>query len=202
MSTALTAIGMLGYALSQNALWFFALCLPLGFGAGAIDSGLNNYVAIHYNAAQMSFLHCFYGVGVTCSPFPHVPRPEKRQLARRLQKRLHNPARDHPHPHRRPPALGKSRQTGNLRAANPDDPPAAGEKTGKRHINGITISCLVFVFSCSLEYLCGAWGSTFLVDAKGMAASTAAGITTLYYFGMALGRFLSGVLAAKLNAGK
>ena len=36
VSTALTAIGMLGYALSQTALWFFALCLPLGFGAGAM----------------------------------------------------------------------------------------------------------------------------------------------------------------------
>ena len=32
--------------------------------------------------------------------------------------------------------------------------------------------------------------------------STAAGITTLYYFGMALGRFLSGVLAAKLDSRK
>lgn len=202
ISTALTALGMLGYALSRNAVWFFALCLPLGFGAGAIDSGLNNYVAVHYNAAQMSFLHCFYGIGVTCSPFLMSL------------------------------ALGNGSWRGGyvstfiiqlvitaiLIAALPlwtkvdklrgtvqtiDETPAAtGEKAGKRHINGLAISCLVFIFSCSLEYLCGAWGSTFLVDAKGMAASTAAGITTLYYFGMALGRFLSGVLAAKLDSRK
>lgn len=202
VSTALTAIGMLGYALSQNALWFFALCLPLGFGAGAIDSGLNNYVAVHYNAAQMSFLHCFYGVGVTCSPFLMSLALKngswrggyKSAFIIQLAITLILIAAL--------PLWGKVGKPATPAPRTPDDSPAAGEKTGKRRINGITISCLVFVFSCSLEYLCGAWGSTFLVDAKGMAASTAAGITTLYYFGMALGRFLSGVLAAKLNSRK
>ena len=30
---------------------------------------LNNYVALHYSATHMSFLHCFYGVGVSLSPY-------------------------------------------------------------------------------------------------------------------------------------
>ena len=38
-------------------------------GAGAIDTALNNYVALYYSAAQMSFLHCFYGIGVSLSPY-------------------------------------------------------------------------------------------------------------------------------------
>ena len=40
-----------------------------GIGAGSIDTALNNYVALHYNAMQMSFLHCFYGIGVSISPY-------------------------------------------------------------------------------------------------------------------------------------
>ena len=42
----------------------------LGIGAGSIDVALNNYVALHYSATHMSFLHCFYGVGVSVSPYP------------------------------------------------------------------------------------------------------------------------------------
>ena len=43
--------------------------VPYGLGAGAIDSALNNYVALHYKAKHMSWLHCFWGVGTIVSPF-------------------------------------------------------------------------------------------------------------------------------------
>lgn len=28
----------------------------------------NNYIAVHYSAKHMNFLHCFYGIGITVSP--------------------------------------------------------------------------------------------------------------------------------------
>lgn len=31
-------------------------------------AGLNNYVAAHYKAHHMSWLHCFWGVGATLGP--------------------------------------------------------------------------------------------------------------------------------------
>ena len=68
VSTAMTAAALLGFSLSGSFLPLCLLAVPLGLGAGAIDSGLNNYVAIHYNATQMNLLHCFYGIGVTISP--------------------------------------------------------------------------------------------------------------------------------------
>ncbi len=68
-STAMTAAALLGFTLSGN-FWLLCLCaVPLGLGAGAIDTALNNYVAIHYSAVHMSFLHCFYGIGVSVSPY-------------------------------------------------------------------------------------------------------------------------------------
>lgn len=69
ISTGLTAAALLGFSCSQNFLWFCLCAIPLGIGAGSIDTALNNYVAVHYNAMQMSFLHCFYGIGVTVSPY-------------------------------------------------------------------------------------------------------------------------------------
>ena len=44
------------------------LAVPLGLGAGSVDSALNNYVATHYKARHMSWLHCFWGVGATMGP--------------------------------------------------------------------------------------------------------------------------------------
>ncbi|MBR5799424.1 MAG: MFS transporter [Lachnospiraceae bacterium] len=68
-STALTAVALLAMSFTGN-YWLMCLCaLPLGLGAGSIDTALNNYVAIHYSATHMSFLHCFYGVGVSVSPY-------------------------------------------------------------------------------------------------------------------------------------
>ncbi len=65
----MTAAALLGFSLSGNLLAMCLCAVPLGLGAGAIDTALNNYVALHYSARVMSFLHCFFGVGVTVSPF-------------------------------------------------------------------------------------------------------------------------------------
>ncbi len=43
--------------------------MRLELGAGAVDAALNNYVAVHYSSRQMSWLHAFWGVGVTISPY-------------------------------------------------------------------------------------------------------------------------------------
>ena len=67
--TLLTALALLGFSLSHSFAILIILAIPLGLGAGSIDTALNNYVASHYNASMMSFLHCFYGIGVTVSPF-------------------------------------------------------------------------------------------------------------------------------------
>jgi fucose permease len=42
--------------------------LGLGIGQGAVDALLNDYVAKHYSARHMSWLHGFWGVGATFGP--------------------------------------------------------------------------------------------------------------------------------------
>lgn len=68
VSGLITAAGLLGYALSPNLLWIMVCTIPLGIGQGAVDSGLNLYVAKHYAARHMNWLHCCWGVGASAGP--------------------------------------------------------------------------------------------------------------------------------------
>jgi fucose permease len=68
LSCALTGATLLGYTLAPN--WWVIVFLGLfgGLGAGAIDAGLNTYVAAHFNEGLMQWLHASFGVGITFGP--------------------------------------------------------------------------------------------------------------------------------------
>jgi len=67
-SCALTGLGLIGYTLVP-AWWMMVLLgVVAGLGAGAIDAGLNTYVASHFGEGLMQWLHASYGIGVTMGP--------------------------------------------------------------------------------------------------------------------------------------
>lgn len=68
ISVATTALALLGFSLAKNYAFLLLMAVPLGLGAGAVDAGLNNYVALHCEAKHMSWLHCFWGVGTIIGP--------------------------------------------------------------------------------------------------------------------------------------
>ena len=68
ISVLMTAGALLGFALSPGVEGLFLCALPMGLAAGAADVALNNFVALHYEAKHMSWLHCFWGVGATLGP--------------------------------------------------------------------------------------------------------------------------------------
>ena len=240
VSTGLTAIGLLGYSLTQNVVMIFACCIPLGFGAGAIDAALNNYVALHFGASQMSFLHCCYGVGVTISPFimsltlkdgnwrggyraaffiqavitaaVFISLPlwhEKRGRAKSDKKQSNEQAAEIYETVATESSQSEAEicETGatesNQSEAAADstvetaaDARAKGRaKPKKPRLYGLVYVCFVFMLACAIEVIVGGWGSTYLVDALGQNADDAALVITFYYAGMALGRFVSGLLA-------
>ena len=68
-SVLLTAVALLGFS-TCNALWQMCLwAIPYGLGAGAVDSALNNYAAVHFSSRHLNWLHCFWGVGCCISPY-------------------------------------------------------------------------------------------------------------------------------------
>lgn len=68
VSSALVAFSTFGYALAPVWALFAAFSLLHGLGSGAIDAGLNHYVAHHFSARHMSWLHACYGMGATLGP--------------------------------------------------------------------------------------------------------------------------------------
>ena len=68
ISCALTGAGLIGYTLAPA--WWVMVCLGViaGLGAGAIDAGLNTYVAANFGEGLMQWLHASFGIGVTLGP--------------------------------------------------------------------------------------------------------------------------------------
>jgi fucose permease len=69
ISGCLTGCALLGFALAPSFTWILLLTVPLGLGAGAVDAGLNHFVAEHYSSRHMNWLHGCWGIGATIGPF-------------------------------------------------------------------------------------------------------------------------------------
>lgn len=198
ISTAMTAAALIGFSYSGNLFVLCLLAIPLGLGAGAIDSALNNYVALHYSAAHMSMISCLYGIGVSASPY--------------ILSLVIN---------------GESGWRGGYRIAFFIQAaitlllfftlPLWKKAHGAEHnveeekikalpfkeiikIPGVKAVWCMFFSSCAIEFTAGGWGSTFFVEYKHMQADAAARIITFYYIGMTIGRLLSGILSSKLKS--
>lgn len=197
ISTTMTAFALYGFSCSKNIIWMCLFSVPLGLGAGAIDTALNNYVALNYKAIHMNFLHCFYGIGVSLSPFlmslalsDNSWRSGYKtvflfQLCIAILTIISIP-------------LWKKVQHSS-EAVNTENGRTVGLLKLLKN-QKVRMSCMSFFGSCGLEYTCGVWGSTFLVVSRGIPADAAAFLATFYYVGMALGRFLSGILSIRLNS--
>ncbi len=68
ISCAMTGVALIGYTIVPEWWMMVMLGVVAGLGAGAIDAGLNTYVAAHFNPGLMQWLHASYGIGVTLGP--------------------------------------------------------------------------------------------------------------------------------------
>ncbi len=66
--SVLAAVGVLSYLGSSWTL-IVAFTFLTGVGAGTLNGGFNTYVAAHYPASRMNWLHAFYGLGSSLGPF-------------------------------------------------------------------------------------------------------------------------------------
>lgn len=200
VSVLLTAVALLGFGLAPSVAWLFVLALPLGLGAGSVDAALNNYVALHYSARHMSWLHCFWGVGAFVGPMLlslsmnygggwrggyliiagiqffivillFLSLPAWR---RRGDK---------------PP-----RESGR---ADPELVRNAGLPAYR--IPGALFAMATFAFYCAAEASTGLWSSSFLVERRGFSTVDAALAASVYFAGITGGRFLNGFLAERFS---
>ncbi|PPA71110.1 MFS transporter [Jeotgalibacillus proteolyticus] len=198
-STFLTAAALTGFFFAPSLGWLFFCAVPLGLGAGAIDAGLNDYVATHYHAHHMSWLHSFWGVGATLGPVIMAQfiagEPAWRSgyltiaciqfglmLILFITLPLWGKVKSKPFAQTEVPKAEK--QTASVKPLK---------------IKGVRLALIAFFFYCGVEALVGLWGSSFLVNMKGLKAATAAQWVSFYFAGITAGRFITGFLTFKIR---
>ena len=196
-STAMTAAALLGYSFAPTFWIMIPLAVILGLGAGAIDSGLNNYVALHFKASHMNFLHCFYGVGVSLSPYL-------------MSQALSN--EDWRNGYRYAFYVQAAITTLLIVSIPLWKKTLSSDSEEEKGVNLTLIHMakmpevrqvwIIMLATNAIEYACGVWGSTYLVEQKGFSAEHGALALTVYYIGMSIGRFVSGLLSDKISTWK
>jgi len=196
-SVLMTAAALLGFSFSST---FALLCLwaiPLGLGAGSVDAALNNYVALHYKARHMSWLHCFWGVGASMGPiimsFYLINKNSWNSGYRTigiiqccLVAVLFITI-----------SLWRQKKFQNNNGKNETNKGINFKEIFQ--IAGVKQILIAFFCYCSLETITGLWGSSFLVTEKNIPPEIAAQWISLYYIGITSGRFISGFLTMKLT---
>ena len=193
ISVATTALALLGFSLAKNYAFLLLMAVPLGLGAGAVDAGLNNYVALHCEAKHMSWLHCFWGIGTIIGPMI---------LSAVLR-------------------VGGSWATG-YRAVGLIQCAVSAllfatlgmwkhgniqqEEHGAKALSvwevlslpGAKAGMVTFLCYCAVESTLGLWGATYISQVRGVDEATAASFGAMFYIGITVGRAISGFMAMKL----
>ena len=199
-SVALTALALLGFGVAPSFWWILLAAVPLGLGAGAVDSGLNAYVAENYESRHMSWLHSFWGVGALSGPLVLSALLSRGTSWRdgylsiagfqfvlvavlvaafplwgrvRARIRAHGDALQHDVPHQ--PLFFALK------------------------IRGVKLALAAFFFYCAIESTVGLWGASFLFKTKGLDSVSAATWVSLFYASITLGRFLTGFVTYTMS---
>lgn len=199
VSVVLTAVSMLGISFAPNIWVMMAFAIVGGYGAGAIDTGLNNFVSVHYKAIHMNWLHCFWGVGITVSPLimSYFLRENNWRAGYRTVSYVQ---------------FGISLIVllslvlwKKYDTSRKNGQPEVGEKKPAIKIidilktKGLIYGILSLGTYCAMEQLLITWGASYLVNNSFFSPSKAAGYISAFYGGIMLGRFAAGLLSLKVS---
>lgn len=196
LSGLLTGLALLGYSMAPSLAWLLLLTIPLGLGAGAVDAGLNHFVAAHYSSRHMNWLHGCWGVGATLGPLimgsallvPHGWASGYRTLAL-LQLTL---------------AVLLLASLSLWARENTNAETQADADAPQRLMQPVStlatwLAPLAFFLYVSAELGTGLWAASILVTQRGLSAATAGGWVSLYYGAITVGRFAVGLVANRLG---
>lgn len=195
-SGLLTGLALLGFSMAPSFGWLLVLAIPLGLGAGAVDAGLNHFVAAHYSSRHMNWLHGCWGIGATLGPLimgALLLQPQGwqsgyqtlalMQLSLAVVLWLALP-------------LWKLEKT-----KRGDD---AGIERAQVDIKPLTtmatwLAPLSFLLYVAAETATGLWAASILVHERQVSAVTAGLGVSLYFGAITAGRFGTGLVANRLG---
>lgn len=194
ISVATTAAALFGFSVSDSFIMLCIIAVPYGLGAGGVDASINNYAAVHYASRHLSWLHCMWGIGASAGPYILAAAMTKGewnlgyrwvamvQIVLTVVLFLTLP-------------LWKEQKTQeeNSLKAKPLSIKKIFDIPGAKEV------MTAFFCYCALESTAGLWASSYLVMQFGVTEEAAAGLATLFYTGITVGRAASGFITYKLN---
>jgi len=198
-STVLAALSLLGFSFANGIVTMCIFAIPLGLSAGATDAALNNYISLHYKAMHMNFMHCFFGVGMLTGPVIMAFvldsagwRAGYRTvfalqcvivlivlLSLPIWKKVKHASNT---------AQAEAVVSENL----------SYFKMIKR--SEIRLDWYMCIAINAIEGGVGSLGAWYLVNAHGLSEASSAAAITMFCAGIALGRFLSGIISNKVSS--
>ena len=200
ISCALTGSVLIGDTLVPNWTSMVMLGFGAGLGAGAIDAGLNTYVAAHFGEGLMQWLHASYGIGITLGPiimtFALTSLDSWRAgyrivgifqialaacfaLTISMWRRKEDPA--------------ATEQPKRLT----DYQTPVGETLRQPRV---WLSVLMFLLYTGVEVALGTWVYTLLTESRGVSPAAAGFWTGSYWAMFTLGRMLAGLYTRRISA--
>ncbi len=196
ISGFLTGLALLGFSFAPGFGWILLLTVPLGLGAGSVDAGLNHFVARHYDARHMNWLHGCWGIGATIGPMImgaalaggtgwqggyRTLALMQLVLAVLFVSTLSMWARE--------PGNPADAHQGGMTPRARMSPPAWAP----------WLAASLYLVYATIEVGTGLWAASILVDGRGMAPAEA-GVWVAGFFGAIMaGRFAIGLVAVRLG---
>lgn len=201
-ATAVAGIGLFGYALAPSWWIYVAVGLLAGFGSGAIDTGLNIFVAGSQSVRTMNWMHACFGIGATAGPLimtvfltaghswrlafvvvgliqlalslAFVP------LLRRDYSQAHQPSQ------------------ADLEDANESILDVASPRQTLRLL-AVWLAVLMFLLYTGVEATAGQWTFTLFTESRGVSTAAAGTLTSVFWAMLTVGRVVFGAAAQRVG---
>jgi len=213
ISVLMTAVGLLCFSfVKEGYSWlFYIIAIPMGLGAGGIDSALNNYVALHYKAIHMNWLHASWGIGSSISPLIIGSFIDSNNNSKGWNNGVLTLAIIQfgislilfaTLPLWNKVAINNRKHETEEEKKEEDLAASVSSKEIRKRIfkDPIFYTAMIGFFCyCALETSTGLWIGNFFANGLKTTTEEAAKLTSTLYIGVCVGRFISGPLSLKLN---
>jgi fucose permease len=191
-STALVAVGVLGYAAAPRFALLLAAAPLVGFGSGAIDSALNAHAARAFSPRHMSWLHAAYAAGAMAGPAAMTSL-----LGQGASWRVGYAAVG-----AALVCLAVAFTFTRRRWSDDAQAPLQGPRATVRSALGdarVWLQIAIFFFYSGVEVSAGSWSFTLLTESRGVELTAAGSWVTAYWGGLLAGRVVLGIAVEHLG---
>ncbi|MCU7493685.1 MAG: MFS transporter [Ignavibacteria bacterium] len=197
LSCLATGASLLGYTLAPHWWMMIPLAVVAGLGAGAIDGGINTYVASNFGEHLMQWVHASYGIGITMGPVimttglsyfsswrPGYIVVGGLQIALAASFAL-------------TVSMWQTGKSGEEKKQVLSDYKTPMMETLRQP--DVWISILLFFIYAGIEATIGSWAYTLLTESRGISSEIAGFFVGSYWATFTVGRILAGIFTRRFR---